>query len=187
MTDKSSIGTLYHAYGTRSSRVLWAIYEFGLAVTIKQVGLFNGELKTPEFKKLNPAAAIPVLEMEDLVLTESCAIVLHLVRWVSRHLSLINKAAQLDKFDADRKWGGELDSAQRINLYKWSSFCASVDNVPIQALFHRFLLPEGTKDASVVERQAQRWVTSVGPAFSKGLGSKKYFEGEEVRTMKANE
>jgi len=54
-----------------------------------------------------------------------------------------------------------------------------VDNVPILALLHKFILPEAARDPRLVSSQAERWTNYVGPTFVAGLGNKKFFEGEQ--------
>ena len=87
--------TLYGVYRSRASRNLWLLEELGLPYTLKPVmqayrlvakGIdpltpeapFN--TRTPEFLRLSPAGAIPVLEDAGLVLSESLAINLYLAK-----------------------------------------------------------------------------------------------------------
>ncbi|MFD2173936.1 glutathione S-transferase family protein [Rhodobacter lacus] len=87
--------TLYGMYRSRATRNIWALMELGLAWTLKPViqayrleaqGIapthpeapFN--TRSPDFLKLSPAGAIPVMEDGGLVLSESLAINLYLAR-----------------------------------------------------------------------------------------------------------
>lgn len=74
--------TLYHYPRTRSTRVLWLLHELGdkVNVTCKRVELMKGEAYSPEFMKMNPNHALPVLlykdaSGEDQAVFESCGIV----------------------------------------------------------------------------------------------------------------
>jgi len=87
--------TLYGMYRSRATRNIWALEELGLDWTLKPViqayrleakGIdprapdapFN--TRTPEFLRLSPAGAIPVMEDGGLILSESLAINLYLAR-----------------------------------------------------------------------------------------------------------
>jgi len=87
--------TLYGMYRSRATRNIWALTELGLDWVLKPViqayrleaqGIepthpeapFN--TRTPEFVKLSPAGAIPVMEDGGLVLSESLAINLYLAK-----------------------------------------------------------------------------------------------------------
>jgi glutathione S-transferase len=69
---------LYEFGPTRSIRVRWTLQELGVDFEPISLNLVAGEHRSPEFLKLNPAGKIPVLVDEDLVLTESVAIVKYL-------------------------------------------------------------------------------------------------------------
>lgn len=77
--------TLYGVYRSRASRNLWLLGELGLPfrhVPVIQVYRLPDpyaagaplNTKSPEFLRISPLGAIPVLEDDDLVLTESLAI-----------------------------------------------------------------------------------------------------------------
>ena len=67
---------LYEFGPTRSIRVRWTLQELGVEFESIRINLLAGEHLQPKFLKINPAGKIPVLVDEDLVLTESVAIVL---------------------------------------------------------------------------------------------------------------
>src|SRR4051812_44316120 len=69
---------LYEFAPTRSIRVRWALQELGVDFESVSVDLVAGEHRRPEFLKINPAGRVPVLVDDDMVLTESVAIVLYL-------------------------------------------------------------------------------------------------------------
>ncbi|MFL1405332.1 glutathione S-transferase family protein [Marinobacter sp. M1N3S26] len=69
---------LYGAPPTRVLRVIWLLNELGLEYEMLPVDLLNGEQMNPEFLALNPAAKVPVLIDDGLVMTESAAIQLYL-------------------------------------------------------------------------------------------------------------
>jgi len=69
---------LYEFAPTRSIRARWTFQELGIDFESVTVNLVAGENRRPEFLKINPAGRVPVLVDDDLVLTESVAIVLYL-------------------------------------------------------------------------------------------------------------
>jgi len=69
---------LYEFGPTRSIRARWTLQELGVEFEPVTVNLVAGEHRRPEFLRINPAGKLPVLVDDDLVLTESVAIVLYL-------------------------------------------------------------------------------------------------------------
>ena len=69
---------LYEFGPTRSIRARWTLQELGVEFESIPINLLAGEHLQPKFLKINPAGKIPVLVDDDLVLTESVAIVLYL-------------------------------------------------------------------------------------------------------------
>jgi glutathione S-transferase len=59
-------------------RAHWMAHELGLDYEAKLIGSRTGETQTEAFRALNPKEKIPVLVDDDLVLTESAAIVTYL-------------------------------------------------------------------------------------------------------------
>src|SRR5215813_12109643 len=69
---------LYEFAPTRSIRARWTLQELGVEFESIPVNLAAREHQRPEFLAINPAGKVPVLVDDDLVLTESVAIVLYL-------------------------------------------------------------------------------------------------------------
>ncbi len=70
--------TLWGAGTARTIRAHWMLQELGLEYETKPVGSRTGETQEPTFQALNLKEKIPVLVDDDLVLTESGAIVTYL-------------------------------------------------------------------------------------------------------------
>jgi maleylacetoacetate isomerase len=68
-----------------SYRVRIALKLKGLEYEYKAVNLVKGEQFTPEFTKLNPIGYVPVLVDEDIVLSDSFAIVMYLEEKYPQH------------------------------------------------------------------------------------------------------
>jgi len=69
---------LYEFAPTRSIRARWTLQELGVPFEAVTVNLLAGEHRKPEFLAINPAGKVPVLVDDDVVLTESVAIVVYL-------------------------------------------------------------------------------------------------------------
>ena len=69
---------LYGQPPTRVLRALWVLNFLGLEYEEQEVDLLSNARLAPEFRKLNPAARVPVLVDGDTVVTESVAIQLYL-------------------------------------------------------------------------------------------------------------
>jgi glutathione S-transferase len=63
---------------TRDLRVLWALEELGLPYRLHPLDFARGELKSPEYARMNPFCKIPSIDDDGFALFESAAIVLHL-------------------------------------------------------------------------------------------------------------
>lgn len=70
--------TIWGGATARSMRAHWMAHELGLEYEAKLIGSRTGETQTEAFRALNPKEKIPVLVDDDLVLTESAAIVTYL-------------------------------------------------------------------------------------------------------------
>ena len=116
---------LYEFAPTRSIRVRWTLQELGVDFESVTVNLLAGEHHRPEFLKINPAGRVPVLVDDDLVLTESVAIVLYLAEKYP-HTGLI-----------------PTDLKQRSQVYRWLLFTATELEQPLWRISrHTVLYPE---------------------------------------------
>lgn len=70
--------TVWGCGTSRTMRVHWALAELGVEYDVRPIGPRTGETQTPEFRALNVKEKVPVLVDDDLVLTESAAIVTYL-------------------------------------------------------------------------------------------------------------
>jgi glutathione S-transferase len=67
---------IFHAPRTRSTRVLWAAEELGIAYEVSAVQF--GAPKPPEFLEVNPAGTLPAMRDGEVMMTESVAILQYL-------------------------------------------------------------------------------------------------------------
>ena len=95
--------TLYGCYRSRATRPLWALFETGMAFThhpiiqayrLPDLAAADAPANTasPDFLKVNPMGQIPAMVDGDLVLTESLAITLHIVRRAGGPIAPANDA-----------------------------------------------------------------------------------------------
>jgi glutathione S-transferase len=63
---------------TRDLRVLWALEETGIPYRVRPLDFERGELKQPEYMRIQPFGQIPAIEDGGFTLFESAAIVLYL-------------------------------------------------------------------------------------------------------------
>jgi len=116
---------LYEFAPTRSIRVRWTLQELGVDFEAVTVTLVAGDHRRPEFLKLNPAGRVPVLVDDDLVLTESVAIVLYLAEKYP-HKGLV-----------------PTDLKQRAQVHRWLLFAATELEQPLWRISrHTALYPE---------------------------------------------
>ena len=78
-------------------RAHWMAHELGLDYEPRLIGSRTGETQTDAFRALNPKGKIPVLEDDDLVLTESVAIVTYLGDTYGRGSGLIPAANTVER------------------------------------------------------------------------------------------
>ena len=70
--------TLWGGGTVRCFRAHWMLAELGLEYRAELIGSRTGATQQPAFRRLNPKEKIPVLVDDDLVLTESAAIIAYL-------------------------------------------------------------------------------------------------------------
>jgi glutathione S-transferase len=125
--------TLYGVYRSRASRPLWLLEEIGLpfahvpviqAYRLKDARAADAPLNTtsPEFLAINPLGQIPAYAEDDLILTESFAITLHIARGHGGPL-------------------GPQTDAEAALMTQWALFGAS--NIETAALEITFALADG--------------------------------------------
>lgn len=79
-TQKSNQLKVIGGATSRTMRAHWAAHELGLDYDVELIGSRTGATQKPDFIALNAKQKIPVLLHNDLVLTESGAIINHLSR-----------------------------------------------------------------------------------------------------------
>jgi glutathione S-transferase len=92
---------LFEFAPTRSMRVRWMLQELEVPFEATTINLLRGEHTRADYLRINPAGKLPTLIDDDVVLTESVAIVLYLgQKYPAKGLvpSDIRERAQLDRW-----------------------------------------------------------------------------------------
>ena len=124
---------LYGNSRSRAMRCLWMLEEVGKPYQLVEKSLRADDLLSADYLRLNPNARIPTLVDGDVVLWESMAINLYL----------------------SQKYDGPMHAnADVLGLAAQWSFWAmlEIEHLLLDLLGHRVLLPEFSRDISVVEK-----------------------------------
>lgn len=108
--------TLYTNPQSRGRVVRWMLEEVGQPYDVK-VMTFGGDIKSPEYLKLNPMGKVPTLTHNGTVITEVVAICTHLA----------------DQFP-DAGLAPPIDSPERGSYYRWLFFIAGPLELATSAL-----------------------------------------------------
>ncbi|MFP3921315.1 MAG: glutathione S-transferase family protein [Dichotomicrobium sp.] len=128
--------TIYgRANSSNVRKVLWLAEELGLPVDRRDYGRGYTPTDTPEFRKLNPNAKVPVLDEDGFILWESHAILRYLA---ARH---------------GPNWY-PADLQQRAIVDQWLDWTLGEFPWPIQRLFFALVVNPGSNDAAIPENEA---------------------------------
>jgi glutathione S-transferase len=126
---------LYGYRNGRTLRALWALEEVGAQYEYVEVDVIRGEGQSEWFLAINSAGKVPVLVDDDLTLSESAAICMHLA---DKHPS----APLLPP----------LGTKARSECYKWISFILTEIDAPLWTMAkHRFVLPADRRVSGAID------------------------------------
>lgn len=147
----------------RKIRLLAA--EMGITLERERPDFQKGDLKKPEFLKINPNGKIPVLDDDGFILYESAAILKYLAR----------KKPDLGLVPLDPKGIARLDQW----LFWWAAHLESaIFSLAIEKRIKPFLGEEGN-DASIC-KEASKNVDRYLPILEKELGDRKFLLGDQT-------
>ena len=153
---------LYEFGPTRSLRVRWMLQELGVDFESVTINLMAGEHRRPEFLKINPAGKLPVLVDDDLVLTESVAIVLYLAEKYP-HKGLV-----------------PTDIKQRAQVNRWLLFTATELEQPLWRISrHTALYPEHLRLPAEVSLARQDF-TNMAAVMEDHMQGRQFIVGETL-------
>jgi len=145
----------YGAPMSSAARTHWMLEEVGVPYDYKRLSIRNGDTKTSEFLRVNPAGKIPVIQDGNVTLTESIAINFYLAE----------------------KYGDGLmptDLVGRARVYEWSLWAVSnVQPLLLTILLNIMIKPEAERDAKAVET-ARNDVVPYLTVFNRILDGKEY-------------
>lgn len=151
---------LFGSRNSRSLRCVWALEEANATYDYQRVWMTKGDGQKPEFKAVNPAGKIPVLQDGALTLTESVAIMFYVA----------DKFPQAGLIPAD--------AIARAEMYRWIFFAVSEIEPHLWAIAqHRFALPED-KRVPALEPTAAWQLARALRAIEKRLAHAPYMAGD---------
>lgn len=157
--------TLYHMQRTRSFRPRWLLEELQLPYRLKMIDLFAGEGRCPEYLRINPLGALPAVEIDGQVMTESGAI----CHWLT------------DRFPED-KLAPAPDSPQRMQYERWMFFApGTMEPPPFLTLLHGAILPEAERVPEILP-WARRAYQPILAMLEQEMTGKDYLLGEHFST-----
>ena len=100
---------LYHSVASRAVMPLWMLEELGISFEVRDTDIRSGKNKSADYLALNPMGKVPTLVDDGVIVTEVCAICLHLA----------------DKF-AYGNLAPKIDDTRRGTYLRWSVFATTV-------------------------------------------------------------
>ena len=125
---------LYGNPRSRATRCLWMLEEMGRPYQLIDKSTAAGDLQTADYLRLNPNARIPTLVDGDVVIWESMAINIYLS----------------EKYDGPMHSGGPDAMGLAAQWSFWAML--EMEQLLLDLLLHRALLPEFSRDPSYAER-----------------------------------
>jgi glutathione S-transferase len=154
--------TVYGYPNTRTSRVTWLLEELGQDYNYHLVDLMKGEGHSPEYKAINPSGKVPALSDDELVLTESAAIMSYLG----------------DKY-GDATLVPSPGTANRGLYDQWACFAIAELEQPLWTIGkHKFALPKERRVPAVFETAEWEFQKAL-KLLSVGLSNKDYILGDD--------
>ncbi len=153
---------LYEFGPTRSIRVRWTLQELDVPFEPIVVNMMKGEHRQPAFLDINPAGKLPAMVDDDLVLTESMAIVIYLAE----------KYSEKGFIPADVK--------QRAEFHKWMMFTATELEQPLWRIARNTnLYPEEKRQPTDVEMAADDF-RPMATVLDEHLDGREYVVGDHA-------
>lgn len=152
--------TVYGYPRSRSRRATWALEEVGQPYQWVMIDFKKGEHQAPEFLEINPSGKVPALKHDELVLTESMAIVHYI----------------------GETFGGGLipsDRGARALYLQWSAFAISELEQGLWNISkHKFILPREKRIPEMRAIGSWEFQKSL-KLLSKGLQDRPYIVGDQ--------
>ncbi len=153
--------TLYSFPNTRGRRISWMLEELDKSYEFKLIPRSENGFKSEAFLKINPAGKVPAIQDDDLVLTESAAIVTYLG----------------DKFP-NKGLVPVAGTAERGKYNQWCYFVLTELEQPLWTIGkHKFALPEDKRIPEILDTAAWEFQQAL-KLLDKGLAENDYILGD---------
>jgi glutathione S-transferase len=154
--------TIYGYPKTRARRVTWMMEELGEPYEFHVIKPGEQAFRTPEFLAINPAGKVPAIRDDDLILSESAAIVTYLG----------------DKY-ADAGLLPAPNTAARGKYYQWSYFALAELEQPLWTIGkHKFALPKEYRIVDIFPTAQWEFQQALA-LLSQGLDGQTFILGDE--------
>ena len=162
---------LYGFGNSRSFRVIWMFKELGIDFDYIQLNPFKGDLEEESFLSLNPSGKVPVLVDENLVLTESAAIITYLGDKYPNSGLVPNCGTASSDIHA------------RARYNQWCYFAMTELEQPLWTIAkHQFSLPKKYRIPKVYKTAIYEFRNVLG-ILEKGLGHSDWILGEQFTAV----
>ncbi len=152
---------IYSFPKTRGRRITWMMEELGEDYEFKLVPFGQNGFKSEEFVKINPAGKVPAIQDENLVLTESAAIVNYLG---NKH--------------PDKGLIPATGTAERSKYDQWSYFVLTELEQPLWTIGkHKIYLPEDKRVPAILDTAAWEFQQAL-KLLDGGLDGNDYILGD---------
>lgn len=154
---------LYYCKGTCSRAPHIVLEELGIPFELHEINLKKGEGKTPEYRKINPTGAVPVLELGPNDYLREVQVILQYL--ADQH--------------PDRKLAPPAGTRERYEMLQWLSLIATDVHKSFWPLFFAARITQDPKaQEAIVRTHAEQRLAPRWQALSEQLGDKDYLLGE---------
>jgi len=152
---------LYHAPGSRSSRIIWLFEELGLPYELISMPLGDKRMREPEYLKVHPGGRVPALLDGDVTIWESGAIIQYVL---ARH--------------GDGRLVPDVSSSEFPSYLQWFHYAEGMmmPQINVIVVETKFLPPEKRNDTNVA--RATKLLTRMLGAVDAALQDNDYLAGE---------
>lgn len=156
---------LHHLNKSRSKRIIWLLEELGVDYEIipyqRDAGTF---LAPPELKQIHPLGKSPVIEDNDLIISESGAITEYLIEKYGQTVNATVLAPPRE-------------SSQYPQYLQWLHFAESSAILPL--LLKMFIDKDGC-ETNFIKQYADTEINNVVAYFDRSLENKRYLVGDAL-------
>ena len=166
---------------TRSIRITWLLEELAQPYEYCLVDFTKGDSKSEKYLSINPAGKVPAIQDDELVMTESGAIVAYLAEKYG------SEKYGAEKFGSEKNGSEKLIPASatkaRAKYEQWSYFAMAELEQPLWTMGkHKFALPKDLRVPEVLATAAWEFQKSL-TLLSDGLADNDYILGDQFSAV----